>query len=95
MCGFGASSKGVIVCNYCGIGPELIPFITDNTPTKQGKYYPGVHIPVRPQEEFKDVDVAVLFAWNHLAEIEKLPIIQEFRAKGGKLLTHVPEPHVF
>ena len=95
MCGFGASSKGVIVCNYCDIGPELISLITDNTPTKQGKYYPGVHIPVRPQEEFKDVDVAVLFAWNHLAEIEKLPIIQEFRAKGGKLLTHVPEPHIF
>ena len=95
MCGFGASSKGVIVCNYCDIGPGLIPFITDNTPAKQGKYYPGVHIPVRPQEEFKDVDVAVLFAWNHLAEIEKLPIIQEFRSKGGKLLTHVPEPHIF
>ncbi|TSC87181.1 MAG: SAM-dependent methyltransferase [Parcubacteria group bacterium Gr01-1014_8] len=95
MCGFGASSKGVIVCNFCEIGPDLIPFITDNTPAKQGKYYPGVHIPVRPQEEFKDVDVAVLFAWNHLVEIEKLPLIQEFRKAGGKLVTHVPEPHLF
>lgn len=95
VCGFGASSKGVIVCNYCDLGPDLIPFITDNTPAKQGKYYPGVHIPVRPQEEFKDVDVAVLFAWNHLPEIEKLPFMQSFRAAGGKFATHVPEPRIF
>lgn len=93
ICGFGASSKGVIVCNYCGIGPELVPFITDNTPVKQGKYYPGVHIPVVPQEEFGKADVAVLFAWNHLKEIEANQV--EFRKRGGKWLTHVPKPHLF
>ncbi len=93
IAGFGASSKGVIVCNYCGIGPDLIPFITDNTPVKQGKLYPGVHIPVVPQEQFKDVDVAILFAWNHLKEIDAAQ--QEFRARGGKWLTHVPMPHLF
>jgi methylation protein EvaC len=94
VCGFGASSKGVIVCNYSGIGPDLVPFITDNTPAKQGKYYPGVHIPIKPQEEFKDVDVAVLFAWNHLTEIDKLGIVKPFRDAGGKWLTHVPTPHL-
>ncbi|MBI3573823.1 methyltransferase domain-containing protein [Candidatus Kaiserbacteria bacterium] len=93
ICGFGASSKGTIVTNFCGIGSELVPFITDNTPAKQGKFYPGVHIPIRPQEEFKDIDVAVLFAWNHLVEINKLPLIQPFRNAGGKWLTHVPMPH--
>jgi len=95
IAGFGASSKGVIVCNYSNLGPDLIPFITDNTPAKQGKFYPGVHIPVVPQEEFKNVDVAVMFAWNHQPEIEKLPIMQEFRANGGKFVTHVPEPRIF
>lgn len=94
ICGFGASSKGVIVSNYCDIGPDLVPFITDNTPAKQGKYYPGVHIPVVPQELFKDVDVAVLFAWNHLTEIDSLPIVKPFRSAGGKWLTHVPEPRL-
>ncbi len=92
MCGFGASSKGVIVANYCGIGPDLIPFITDNTPIKQGKYYPGVHIPIVPQERFGDVDVAVLFAWNHLEEINATQ--QAFRDRGGKWLTHVPQPRM-
>lgn len=94
ICGFGASSKGVIVCNFCEITPDLIPFITDNTPAKQGKYYPGVHIPVRPQEEFKDVDVAVMFAWNHMPEIEKLPFMRAFKERGGQFLTHVPMPHL-
>ena len=92
ICGFGATSKGVIICNYCGIGPDLIPFITDNTPAKQGKYYPGVHIPVVPQEEFKNVDYAFLFAWNHLKEIDQYQAW--FRQGGGKWITHVPKPHI-
>ena len=92
MCGFGATSKGVIVANYCGIGPDLIPFITDNTLAKQGKYYPGVHIPILPQEEFKNMDYAFLFAWNHFNEIDKGQ--GWFRASGGRWITHVPVPHI-
>lgn len=92
ICGFGASSKGVIVSNYCGIDSDLIPFITDNTPTKVGKYYPGVHIPIVSQEEFKDMDYAMLFAWNHINEINASQ--SEFRDRGGKWITHVPMPHI-
>lgn len=94
IAGFGASSKGVIVCNYCEIGPDLVPYITDNTPIKQGRYYPGVHIPIVPQEEFekRKSDVAVLFAWNHLKEIDEGQ--QWFRQAGGKWVTHVPMPRV-
>lgn len=90
VCGFGATSKGVIITNYCGIGPDLIPFITDNTLIKQGKYYPGSHIPIVPQEEFKNIDVAFLFAWNHYKEISKYQ--SWFHDSGGKWLTHVPKP---
>ena len=94
ICGFGASSKGVIVCNFCGIGPDLIPFITDNTPAKQGKYYPGVHIPVVPQEEFAKAkpDYAMLFAWNHLKEIDESQAW--FRKGGGRWIMHVPQPRI-
>ena len=92
ICGFGATSKGVIIANYCGIGPDLIPFITDNTPIKQGKYYPGMHIPIVLQEKFKDVDVAFLFAWNHLKEIDESQ--SWFRENGGKWITHVPMPRI-
>lgn len=92
ICGFGATSKGVIITNYCGIGPDLIPFITDNTPIKQGKYYPGVHIPIVPQEEFRNIDYAFLFAWNHLPEIDRSQA--GFRQNGGHWITHVPMPRV-
>jgi methylation protein EvaC len=94
IAGFGASSKGVIVCNYCEIGPDLVPYITDNTPIKQGKYYPGVHIPVVPQEEFEKrrPDAAVLFAWNHLKEIDESQAW--FRKGGGRWITHVPTPRM-
>jgi len=92
LCGFGATSKGAIITNYCGIGPDLIPFITDNTPIKQGKYYPGSHIPIVSQEEFKDVDYAFLFAWNHLKEIDAK--LTDYKAGGGKWITHVPMPRI-
>lgn len=92
ICGFGATSKGVIITNYCGIGPDLIPFITDTTPIKQEKYYPGVHIPIVSQENFKNVDYAFLFAWNHLKEIDQSQ--SWFRQGGGNWITHVPTPQI-
>lgn len=94
IAGFGASSKGVIVCNWCELGPDVIPYITDNTPIKQDKYYPGVHIPIVPQEEFakRKPDVAVLFAWNHLKEIDESQAW--FRRGGRKWVTHVPIPRM-
>ncbi|MEY4731879.1 MAG: hypothetical protein RL681_825 [Candidatus Parcubacteria bacterium] len=92
ICGFGATSKATTVFNYCGIGPDLIPFVTDNTPAKQGKLYPGVHIPVVPQEEFKDVDYAFLGAWNLADAIVKSQA--RFTEGGGKWITHVPMPRI-
>ncbi len=92
ICGFGATSKATTIFNYCGIGPDLIPFVTDNTPAKQGKLYPGVHIPVVPQEEFKNVDHAFLCAWNHFKEIKESQTA--FAASGGTWVTHVPMPRI-
>ncbi|MFI7025710.1 methyltransferase domain-containing protein, partial [Micromonospora sp. NPDC049900] len=69
--GYGATSKSATVTNYCGIGPDLVPFICDTTPEKQGRLSPGMHIPVRPHAAFVDPypDYALLFAWNHAEEI--------------------------
>lgn len=50
--GYAATSKSTTILNYCGIGPDLIEFVSDTTPIKQGKFTPGAHIPVRPYEEF-------------------------------------------
>lgn len=89
--GYGATSKSTTVINYCGITPELIEFISDTTPIKQGKFSPGAHIPVRPYEEFVHdyPDCALLFAWNHATEIMEKE--GAFRAAGGKWIVYVPK----
>jgi methylation protein EvaC len=89
--GYGATSKSTTVTNYCGIGPQHIEFVSDTTPIKQGKLTPGAHIPVKPYEAFcrNPPDYALLFAWNHAAEIFAKE--QAFTAGGGKWITFVPE----
>ena len=71
--GYGATSKSTTVTNYCGITPAHVEFISDTTPIKQGKLSPGAHIPVKPYSEFVRAypDYALLFAWNHAAEIRE------------------------
>jgi methylation protein EvaC len=92
--GYAATSKSTTILNYCGIGPDLIEFISDTTPIKQGRFSPGMHIPVKPYEEFikKYPDYAVLFAWNHAKEITAKETT--FKAAGGKWIFFVPEVKV-
>lgn len=92
--GYGATSKSTTVTNYCGIGPEHIEFISDTTPIKQDKFTPGSHIPVRPYAAFAQSppEYALLFAWNHAAEIFEKE--HAFKARGGKWITFVPRVEV-
>ena len=92
--GYGATSKSATVTNYCQIGAGDVEFIADTTPIKQGKLSPGMHIPVRPHEEFSrnPPDYALLFAWNHAAEIFAKE--QRFSAAGGKWISFVPRVEV-
>lgn len=92
--GYGATSKSTTVTNYCGITSQHVEFISDTTPIKQGKLSPGAHIPVRPYAEFNRAypDYALLFAWNHAAEIRAKE--QAFIAAGGQWIVYVPEVRV-
>ena len=94
VAGYGATSKSTTVTNFCGIGPDLVEFISDTTPGKQGKLSPGVHIPVVPYNHFAESrpDVALLFAWNHASEI--LANETAFRAGGGQFVVYVPEVRI-
>ena len=86
---YGATSKSTTIFNYCGITTELIDYIVDTTPAKQGKLSPGVHIPViSPEEGFDEsVDYAFLGAWNFEKEITGKE--KDFMKKG-RFITHVP-----
>lgn len=92
--GYGATSKSTTVLNYCGIGPEYIEFISDTTPIKQGKYTPGMHIPVKPYEAFVSdyPEYALLFAWNHGEEI--IANETSFKEADGKFILYVDQVRV-
>lgn len=87
--GYGATSKSTTILNYCEIGSELIDYISDTTPIKQGKLTPGMHIPVKAYSEFcnEHPDTAILFAWNHRKEIMEKE--KEFTSSGRKWLSPI------
>ena len=88
---YGATSKSTTVLNYCEIGPELVDFISDTTPIKQGKFSPGMHIPIKSPEHIQkqQPDYMLLFAWNHMQEIIEKET--DFKGRGGQWLVYVPE----
>lgn len=89
--GYGASSKSTTIFNYSNISKDLIEYIIDTTPEKQGKLAPGTHIPVVSPEVGwnSSVDYAYLGAWNFIEEIKNKE--SEFIKRGGKFITHVPK----
>jgi len=91
---YGATSKSTTIYNYADIGPELIDYICDSTPIKQGKFSPGVHIPIFPEEHFRNSppNYAFLAAWNHERELRSHNT--SFSEIGGRWITHVPEVRI-
>lgn len=92
--GYAATAKSATVLNYCGIGPDLVEYICDTTPAKHGLLSPGQRIPVRPHADFTSAhpDYALLFAWNHAAEV--MAKESEFVSGGGRWLLYVPDVRV-
>ncbi|MBA7656112.1 hypothetical protein ES703_64025 [subsurface metagenome] len=92
--GYAATSKSTTINNFCGIDSELVEYICDTTPLKQGKYSPGTHIPIRPYSSFCDnyPDYALLYAYNHSNEI--MGKESKFMDAGGKWIVYVPEVKV-
>jgi methylation protein EvaC len=92
--GYAATSKSTTVTNYCGLTPELVEFISDTTPIKQGKFSPGAHIPVKPHAVFVEryPEYALLFGWNHAEEI--MANEQRFRDAGGQWIVYVPKVQI-
>jgi len=68
-----APAKGNTLLNYCKIGPELLDYATEANPLKIGKFTPGMHIPVYPDEKLLEdqPDYALILAWNFAEEIMK------------------------
>lgn len=68
---YGAAAKGNTLLNYAGIGVELLPVVFDAARSKQGKFLPGSHIPIKHPEELPDYkpDLVLVLPWNLSTEI--------------------------
>lgn len=78
IAGYGSPARVSTITNFGDIGPDLIDFIVDDSPLKQGRYSPGKHIPiVSPvylrdnQQDILKPDVLVIFAWDYFKDIRK------------------------
>ncbi|MBK6416215.1 MAG: class I SAM-dependent methyltransferase [Thermomonas sp.] len=89
--GYGAAAKGNTLLNYAGVRPDLLGYVVDASPHKQGRYLPGCRIPVVVEARIRETrpDFVVILPWNLRAEITaQLAYIREW---GGKFVTAVPD----
>jgi SAM-dependent methyltransferase len=91
---YGAPAKGNTLIEFLQLSPETVEYIVDKSPLKQGKYSPGAHIPVvSPERLLRDQpDYVVLLAWNFRDEI--LAQQAEYRRRGGKFISPLPEVRI-
>ena len=91
---YGAAAKGNTFMNFAGIRSDLIAFVTDAAPSKQGKWMPGNHLPILPPAELLAYrpDYVVIFPWNIAPEIvQQQAAIRDY---GGKFVIAIPEMKV-
>ncbi|MCC6783088.1 MAG: class I SAM-dependent methyltransferase [Planctomycetes bacterium] len=91
---YGAAAKGAILVNYVGLGPDVLEFCVDRNVHKQGRWLPGVDVPILAPEELlaRRPDYTLLLPWN--LEREIVAQQQAYLAAGGRFIVPVPEPRI-
>ncbi len=89
--GYGASTKGNVVLQYCGITETLLPFIADVNEDKFGAYTPGQLIPIISESEAKRMspDYYLVLPWHFRDNF--LFREKEYITGGGKLIFPLPD----
>lgn len=89
--GYGAPAKGNTLLNYAKIGPDTLEYLTEELPTKIGKFSPGMHIPVVHIDEARKnpPDYFLVLAWNYLEKI--LEREDALRKRGTKFIVPIGE----
>jgi hypothetical protein len=68
---YGAAAKGNTLINYAGVRNDLLPYVCDAAPSKQGKFLPGSHIPILAPGAMRErrPDVVLILPWNIADEV--------------------------
>lgn len=87
---YGAAAKGCTLLNFAGVRPDLLPYVCDAAPSKQGKFLPGSHIPILPPAALagRMPDVVLILPWNIADEV----VAQQsaVRGWGGRFAVAIP-----
>lgn len=91
---YGAAAKGNTLLNYAGVKPDLLSYVCDAAPAKQGKYLPGSHIPIRPPQALRTdfPDVVLILPWNIAAEVRTQ--LADLGHRGVRFVTAVPQLNI-
>ena len=92
--GYGAAAKGNTMLNYCGIKNDLIDYVADISPYKQGRFMPGSHIPIVSPDRIRETkpDYILILPWNIREEImRQLSFVRDW---GGSFIIPIPELEV-
>lgn len=87
---YGAAAKGNTLLNYCGVRRDLVEFVVDASPHKQGRFMPASHIPIVDETYLKSKkpDYVLILPWNIKQEIvAQLFYIGEW---GGRFVVSIP-----
>ena len=92
--GYGASTKGNIVLNYCNIGSDQMSYICDANKQKFGKYTPGTNIKIISKKKMRELKpkYMLVLIWSFRSEIIKQEL--NYIKKGGNLIFHLPKFHI-
>jgi len=92
--GYGAPAKGNTLLNYCGIRTDLIDYVVDRSPHKQGLFLPGTHIPISHPDKIRGTkpDYLLILPWNLKDEI--MGQMADIREWGGKFIVPIPEVEI-
>ena len=93
--GYGAAAKGNTLLNFAGVKSDLIKYVVDRSPYKQGKFMPGSRIPIVSEDRLASdkPDFVVIFPWNLSDEIANQ--LKSLSSKGTEFVTVVPQLSVF
>lgn len=92
IAGYGASGRGTILMNYCGLNKKYLDFVIDDAPAKHGAYTPGTHLKIVSSKILaakNRPDAVVLFAWPFFDEVKKRNI--NYSKTGGKFIIPLPK----
>jgi hypothetical protein len=89
--GYGASTKGNVMLQFCSLGPDEIPAIAEGNPDKFGRFTPGTHIPIISEADARKMkpDYFLVLPWHFKESILRRE--REYLAAGGCMIFPFPE----